>query len=101
MQMLLSIFFKYLLAPFFVMIMLFILNSMKNLKQKLSMKKAIIFILISALIIALPCLFGLLRNEFVWAGLLLTICVTSDWVLYFGDIQNRICIKQSDCQNLP
>ena len=73
MQMLLSIFFKYLLAPFFVMIMLFILNSMKNLKQKLSMKKAIIFILISALIIALPCLFGLLRNEFVWAGLLLTI----------------------------
>lgn len=37
------------------------------------MKKAIIFILISTLIIALPCLLGLLRNEFVWGGLFLTI----------------------------
>ena len=73
MEMLLSVFFKYLLAPFFVMIMLFVLNSMKNLKRKLSMKKAIIFILISALVIALPCFLGLLRNEFVWAGLALTV----------------------------
>jgi hypothetical protein len=73
MEMLLSFFFKYLLAPLFVTVMLFFLNSMKNLKRKLSMKKAIIFILISALIIALPCLLGLLRNEFVWGGLFLTI----------------------------
>jgi len=73
MEMLLSFFFKYLLAPLLVTVMLFFLNGMKNLKRKLSMKKAIIFILISALIIALPCLLGLLRNEFVWGGLLLTI----------------------------
>lgn len=39
MEMLLSFFFKYLLAPLFIMVMLFILNGMKNLKQKLSMKK--------------------------------------------------------------
>lgn len=73
METLLSFFFKYLLAPLFVTVMLFFLNSMKNLKRKLSMKKAVIFILISALIIALPCLLGLLRNEFVWGGLFLTI----------------------------
>lgn len=73
MEMLFSFFFKYLLAPLLVTVMLFFLNGMKNLKRKLSMKKAIIFILISALIIALPCLLGLLRNEFVWGGLLLTI----------------------------
>lgn len=42
MEMLLSFFFKYLLAPLFVTVMLFFLNGMKNLKRKLSMKKAII-----------------------------------------------------------
>lgn len=73
MEMLLSFFFKYLLAPLIVTVMLFILNGMKNLKRKLSMKKAIIFILISALIIALPCLIGFLRNEFIWGGLILTV----------------------------
>ena len=46
METLLSFFFKYLLAPLFVTVMLFFLNSMKNLKRKLSMKKAVIFILI-------------------------------------------------------
>ena len=36
METLLSFFFKYLLAPLFVTVMLFFLNSMKNLKRKLS-----------------------------------------------------------------
>lgn len=73
MEMLVSIFVKYLLMPLFVVIILFVLNGMRTLKRKLSMKKAIIFILIAALIMALPSLFGLLRNEFVWGGLILTV----------------------------
>ena len=73
MEILLSFFIKYLLAPLLMVVMLFILNGMKSLKRKLSMKKAIIFILIAALIIALPSLLGFLRNEFVWGGLSLTV----------------------------
>lgn len=73
MEILLSFFIKYLLVPLLMVVMLFILNGMKSLKRKLSMKKAIIFILIAALIIALPSLLGFLRNEFVWGGLSLTV----------------------------
>lgn len=73
MEILLSFFIKYLLAPLLMVVMLFILNGMKSLKRKLSMKKAIIFMLIAALVIALPCLLGFLRNEFVWGGLSLTV----------------------------
>lgn len=100
MEMLLSFFVKYLLVPLFVVVILFIMNGMKNLKRKLSMKKAIVFILIASLIIALPALLGLLKNEFVWGGLILTIACYIGLGLFFwkfsaSDIFKAIGIGES------
>lgn len=71
MDTLITFFLKYLLAPVLVVILILVLKFSK-IKKKLRMKKVLLFILISLLILALPSLFGLLRYEFVWGGLLIT-----------------------------
>jgi len=71
MKLLLVFFFKYLLAPIMAAIMLALMGSLKSVRQKLSMKKVIIFSLLAGLCLGLPSLFGFLRNEFVWGGLIL------------------------------
>ena len=73
MKVLLYFFARYLLAPLFVAIMIFVLTGIKTIKGKLSLKKLIIFILLASIVIALPCLFGFLRNEYVWGGLIFTV----------------------------
>lgn len=75
MKVLLGFFVRYLLIPLLVIVFVFILNSLTKVKSKLKIKKVIIFILLTSLILVLPSLLGLLRNEFVWGGLLLTIIV--------------------------
>ena len=75
MKLLLVFFFKYLLAPIMAAIMLALMGSLKSVRQKLSMKKVIIFSLLAGLCLGLPSLFGFLRNEFVWGGLILSVII--------------------------
>ena len=73
MKPLILFFLKYLLAPLLAMLLLFIASALKSVRQKLSMKKVIIFSLIAGICLGIPALFGFLRNEFVWGGLVLTL----------------------------
>ena len=98
MKILLYFFARYLLAPLFVAIMIFVLTGIKTIKSKLSLKKLIIFVLLASIAVALPGLFGFLKNEYVWGGLtftilsyillgtlfckLTTICVLGGWCYY-------------------
>ena len=68
MKPLILFFLKYLLAPLFAMLLLFITSALKSVRQKLSMKKVIVFSLLTGLCLGLPSLF-----EFVWGGLVLTV----------------------------
>ncbi|MGB0879533.1 MAG: TssN family type VI secretion system protein [Polaribacter sp.] len=69
MSVLIAFFLKYLLAPIIVIASLVIMDSLAKGKSVLKMKRLIVFILIVALILALPSLLGLLKYEFVWGGL--------------------------------
>lgn len=73
MKILLYFFARYLLAPLFVAVMIFVLTGIKTIKSKLSLKKLIIFILLASIAVALPSLFGFLKNEYVWGGLTFTV----------------------------
>jgi len=73
MNTLFAFFLKYLLAPIIVLIAILIMNNLSKVKGVLKMKKLIIFVLITSLILALPSLLGMLRYEFIWVGLVLTI----------------------------
>ncbi|MDY6207107.1 MAG: TssN family type VI secretion system protein [Prevotella sp.] len=73
MKPLILFFLKYLLAPIVSAVLIIIIGSLKSVKQKLSIKKVIVFSLLAGLCLGFPSLFGLLRNEFVWGGLILTI----------------------------
>lgn len=73
MEALISFFVKYLLVPLLAVVMLFVVNKLAGIKKKIQIKKVIIFVLIVVLILTLPSLFALLKNEFVWGGLILSI----------------------------
>lgn len=73
MSALIAFFLKYLLAPITIIITLLVMNSIAKGKSVLKMKRLIVFVLITALILSLPSLFGLLKYEFVWGGLILTL----------------------------
>jgi hypothetical protein len=73
MNTLLAFFLRYLLAPIIVLIALLVMNNLSKAKGVLKMKKLIIFVLITSLILALPSLLGMLRYEFIWGGLIITI----------------------------
>ena len=62
MKPLILFFLKYLLAPLLAMLLLFIASALKSVRQKLSMKKVIVFSLIAGLCLGIPALFGFLRN---------------------------------------
>lgn len=73
MEALISFFVKYLLVPLLAVVILFVVNKLAGIKKKIQVKKVIIFVLIVVLILTLPSLFALLKNEFVWGGLVLSI----------------------------
>ncbi len=74
METLTAFFFRYLLAPIFVILLLIVIGNLLKLKSGvLKMKKVVIFTLILSLILVLPSFFGFLKNEFIWGGLVLTI----------------------------
>ncbi|USD26870.1 TssN family type VI secretion system protein [Flagellimonas marinaquae] len=73
MEVLIGFFLKYLLAPVLVIASAAIMNVIAKGRSVLKMKRLIIFILISAIIVALPSLLGILKYEFVWGGLIIAI----------------------------
>ncbi|WP_438712385.1 TssN family type VI secretion system protein [Aquimarina muelleri] len=74
MNVLLLFFLKYLLAPLIMIVAVVVLNTLAKGKAVLKMKKLIIFILLLAIILALPSLLGFLKYEFIWGGLVISIC---------------------------
>lgn len=96
MKLLLVFFFKYLLAPIMAAIMLALMGSLKSVRQKLSMKKVIIFSLLAGLCLGLPSLFGLLRNEFVWGGLILSVIIYLGLGILFLQVVKSKFIKVND-----
>jgi len=81
MKPLIFFFLKYLLAPLLAMVMVFVMGALKSIRQQLGMKRIIVFALLAGLFLGLPSLFGYLKNEYVWGGLVLT--VTSYLILGF------------------
>ncbi len=73
MKVLTGVFVRYILIPLLVVIFVVILNSLTKMTSKLNMKRVIIFILLTSIILALPSLLGLLKYEFVWGGLIFTV----------------------------
>ena len=96
MKLLLVFFFKYLLAPIMAAIMLALMGSLKSVRQKLSMKKVIIFSLLAGLCLGLPSLFGFLRNEFVWGGLILSVIIYLGLGILFLQVVKSKFIKVND-----
>lgn len=82
----LPFFLKYLLAPFLILIISFVMGQLSSVKVKV--KSAIIFILCFTILILVSCLFAFLGNEFIWFGLLFTVLyylVLGIGLLYFMD----------------
>ena len=73
MKPLILFFVKYLLAPLLAIIMVSVMGALKSVRQQLSVKRIIVFSLITAIFLAIPSLLGYLRNEYVWGGLFLTV----------------------------
>ena len=95
MKILLYFFARYLLAPLFVAVMIFVLTGIKTIKSKLSLKKLIIFILLASIAVALPSLFGFLKNEYVWGGLTFTVLSLFSLEHCSANCQPPICSEQS------
>ena len=73
MQALITFFLKFLLAPILVISTVFLMSYIGKGKAVLKMKGLIIFILIASLILTLPAILGLLKYEFVWGGVIISI----------------------------
>ena len=71
MSTILPFFLKYLLAPFLVLIITFIMGQISAIKVKI--KSVIVFVLCFTILIIISSLFAFLSNEFIWFGLLFTI----------------------------
>ena len=82
----LPFFLKYLLAPFLILIISFIMGQFSSIKVKV--KSAIVFILCFTILILFSSLFAFLNNEFIWFGLLFSILyylILGVCLLYFMD----------------
>ena len=69
MTVIISFFVKYLLAPLIAVVGVIVLSSLAKGKALINMKKLILFILIMAVLLALPGILGGFKYEFVWLGL--------------------------------
>ncbi len=76
MNTLLPFFVRFLLAPILLLVGVFVMSNLSKTKAKaLKMVPAIVFILIMSIFLALPSLFGYLRYEFIWDGLVFSILI--------------------------
>jgi len=72
---LISFFLMYLLAPMIAMACVFLLGKLSKGKAMLNSLKLLIFIFVCVLLLVLPALIGIVKFEFVWFGIYLTIIV--------------------------
>ena len=68
MEVLITYFLKYLLAPFLVAAILLMMNGIKAIKKQLKFKNVIVYILITGLLLGIPGCLSILKDEFVWGG---------------------------------
>lgn len=66
-------FLKFLLAPLIAIIALIILNKVIKVKKSFNLKRALVVVLATTLALILPVFISLLKYEFVWIGLALTL----------------------------
>ncbi|WP_196892299.1 TssN family type VI secretion system protein [Aureivirga marina] len=73
MAILIKFFLQFLLVPIISALAIIILGNIAKGRALLKKKRLIVFILVLAIILTLPSLYGLLKYEFVWGGLLVTV----------------------------
>ncbi len=73
MAVLISFFVKYLLAPLIAVTCVFIISKYSKGKAMINMKKMMMFILITVIILCIPSLMGAIKFEFVWVGVYISI----------------------------
>lgn len=100
MKLLIAFFLKYLLAPLVVVIVLFLMNSIQDIKKQLSLKNTIIYILLAGLLLGTPGFLAVLKDEYVWGGLLINIGLYFIYGLIFlrtmlGSVSQWIRVKES------
>lgn len=96
MEVLITYFLKYLLAPFLVAAILLMMNGIKAIKKQLKFKNVIVYILITGLLLGIPGCLSILKDEFVWGGVFIVN------VLYFLGVLVRLydeqqCGKEDRC----
>lgn len=92
MKLLIAFVLKYLLAPLLIVVMLFLMNSIKSIKEKLSIKNVIIYTLLAGLLLGTPGFLAVLKDEYVWGGLLINIGLYLIYGLIFlWTMQGSIC----------
>lgn len=100
MKLLIAFFLKYLLAPLLIIVILFLINTIKKGEKKISVKNIIIYILLAGLLLGTPGFLGVLKDEYVWGGLLINVGMYLIYGLIFlrtmvGNISERIQVDES------
>lgn len=75
MEVLIIFFLTYLLVPIVVVLAMVVLAKLAKGRAMLSMKKLLLFIFVSLVLMVLPSLIGAVQFEFVWVGLYLSIII--------------------------
>lgn len=99
MNLIIVYFLKFLLAPLIATISLVILNNLVKTKKKFNIKRAIVLLLIATIVLVIPSIIGLLKNEFVWIGLILTIFSYVAFGVFFILFQNTKFYKSIGLEN--
>ena len=73
MELLITFFQSYLLAPLLIIILFLVMGSLKGLKEQLSMKYALLYILIAGLLLGTPGFLSVLQDEYVWGGIFISV----------------------------
>ena len=92
-------FLKFLLAPLIATVALVVLNNIVKAKKAFNVKKAIVLILLTTLILIAPVFISLLRYEFVWIGLVLTVLCYVFLGVFFTFFTNTKFYKSIGIEN--
>jgi hypothetical protein len=101
MAILISFFVRYLLAPLIAIVCIFILTRIAKGKAMISIKKLMIFILVTLLILLIPSLIGAVKFEFVWVGLYLTIFIYLIFGAFFNLFMRTKLFKSIGFNDVP
>ena len=81
MEQLITFFLSYLLAPLLLIVLLLVMGSIKSLKKQLSIKYALLYILVAGLLLGTPGFLSVLQDEYVWGGIFISVGVYIIWGL--------------------